>query len=112
MTIGSTTLGTSATRGKLCGLIITAESFGRFLGPVGFATIYAWSVSPSASASTHGLVNHNFAFYLLAAILALCALVSWTTLTAEKFVMQDDAAVGVVQKEPAASKKARTVSEV
>eukprot|EP00752_Nemacystus_decipiens_P006569 g5915.t1 len=108
LTIGSSTLGSSRTRGKLCGLVITAESFGRFVSPAVFATIYAWSISPSGSTSAHRLVDHNFAFYVLAAILAMCALLAWPTLTAEKMAKQDDVLVGRLQKRVPASKEERS----
>eukprot|EP00903_Cladosiphon_okamuranus_P022385 g20588.t2 len=71
LTIGSATLGPPRTRGQLCGLVMTAESIGRFLGPAGFAIIYAWSISPSGSASVDGWVNHNFVFCASAVILAI-----------------------------------------
>ena len=75
----------------------TAESLGRFLGPVGFAVTYAWSISPSGPSSAYGWVNHSFVFCASAVMLALCAVLAWPTLTAEnlmKWEEDDDAAVG------------------
>lgn len=75
----------------------TAESLGRFLGPVGFAVTYAWSISPSGPSSAYGWVNHSFMFCASAVMLALCAVLAWPTLTAEnlmKWEEDDDAAVG------------------
>ena len=35
-------------RGKLSGVFNMAGSFGRAIGPAGFAVIFSWSISPSA----------------------------------------------------------------
>ena len=61
-----------------------AENLGRFLGPAGFAVTYAWSISPS------GIQNHHFVFFASAALLALCAVLAWPTLTAENLIKRDD----------------------
>lgn len=70
-------------RGKLGGLFSTAESLGRFIGPAGFSITYAWSISPS------GIQNHYFVFVASAAVLAMCALLAWPTLTAENLIKRD-----------------------
>lgn len=90
MAIGSTTLVPSETRGKLGGLFNMAESLGRFLGPAGCAIGYAWSISPSGSSSAYGWVNHSFVFRASAIALALCAVLAWSTLTAENLMKRQD----------------------
>lgn len=49
LAVASTSVVPSSVRGKLSGLYGTAESFGRFTGAVGFAILFAWSVSPHSS---------------------------------------------------------------
>ena len=71
-------------RGKLGGLFSMTESLGRFLGPAGYAVSYAWSISPS------GIQDHNFVFFVSAAMLALCAVLAWPTLTAENLMKKDN----------------------
>lgn len=84
--IGSTTLVPSDMRGKLSGLYNTVESLGRFLGPVGYAVVYAWSVSPSTAEAYKGWVGHGFVFYVSAAALSLVAMLAWRTLTVENLI--------------------------
>ncbi|CAN0484099.1 unnamed protein product, partial [Scytosiphon promiscuus] len=59
LTIASTTVVPPDLRGKLSGLYNTIESFGRFLGSAGFASIFAWSISTSSPE----WVNHTFVFF-------------------------------------------------
>ena len=35
-------------RGKMSGVFYMSESLGRFLGPAGAATMFAWTISPSS----------------------------------------------------------------
>eukprot|EP00752_Nemacystus_decipiens_P004782 g4353.t1 len=86
LSVGSTTLVTSDMRGKLGGLYNMFENVGRFLGPAGFATTYAWSVSPSAP----GLVNFRFVFFAAAAILAAGTILAWGTMTTENLTRNDE----------------------
>eukprot|EP00752_Nemacystus_decipiens_P004783 g4354.t1 len=86
LSVGSTTLVASDMRGKLGGLYNMFESVGRFLGPAGFATTYAWSVSPSSP----DLVNFRFVFYAAAAILAAGAILAWGTMTTENLTRNDE----------------------
>ncbi|CAM9177422.1 unnamed protein product [Scytosiphon promiscuus] len=96
--IGSTTLVPSSMRGKLGGLYNTSESLGRFLGPVGYSIIYAWSVSPSTLDAYGGWVGHGFVFYASAAALGLVGVIAWGTLTVENLIrpeMREDGAADV-----------------
>ncbi|CAN0066183.1 unnamed protein product [Scytosiphon promiscuus] len=77
LAVASTSIVPSSMRGKLSGLYNTAESFGRFTSAVGFAVMFAWSISPRASA--YGLVDHGFVFYVFAlALSAVTVLARWT----------------------------------
>lgn len=69
-------------RGKLGGLYNMSESLGRFLGPVGFATLLAWSISPSAG----HWVDHQFVFLVAAVSMTLIAVLSWSTFTPENMM--------------------------
>ncbi|CAM9674916.1 unnamed protein product [Ectocarpus sp. 6 AP-2014] len=89
LSIGSTTLVPSNMRGKLGGLFNTAESLGRFIGPAGYAIVYAWSVSPSTLDAFGGWVDYRFVFYASAAALALVAALAWRTLTTENLMKPD-----------------------
>lgn len=94
--IGSTTLVPSSMRGKLGGLYNTSESLGRFLGPVGYSIVYAWSVSASTLDAYNGWVDHGFVFYASAAALCLVAVLAWETLTVENLIrpeIEEDGAV-------------------
>ena len=73
-------------RGKLGGLYNTAESLGRFTGPVGYSTAYAWSISPSAMEAYGGWVNFRFVFYVTAAVLVLVGALGWRALTIENMM--------------------------
>ncbi|CAM9645936.1 unnamed protein product [Ectocarpus fasciculatus] len=87
--IGSTTLVPSNMRGKLSGLFSTAESLGRFIGPAGYAIVYAWCVSPSTLAAFGGWVDYRFVFYASAAALASVSVLAWRTLTTENLMKPD-----------------------
>ena len=80
--MASTTIVDSGMRGTLGGLFNTSESLGRFLGPVGFATMFAWSISPSS----YDWVEHHFVFIVAALSTALYAVLAWGTLTHENMV--------------------------
>eukprot|EP00904_Undaria_pinnatifida_P012601 jgi/Undpi1/8471/HiC_scaffold_25.g10938.m1 len=84
LTIASTTMVHSEMLGKLAGLYNMSESLGRFMGPAGFATVFAWSISTS---SPHW-VDCRFVFWAAAAAMALVAFVAWGTLTQEKVMPQ------------------------
>lgn len=73
-------------REKLGGLSNTAESLGRFLGPVGYSITYAWSVSASTLQAHGGWVDCRFVFYASAAVLAVVARLAWDTLILENLM--------------------------
>lgn len=81
ITIASTSLVGTERRGKLSGLVMTCESFGRFLGPAGFSNLYAWSISHYASSLP--LVNYQFVFFIPAICFAAALPLGWKTLSAE-----------------------------
>lgn len=58
LTVTSTCIVPPHQGGKLGGLFITAESFGRVIGPVIFSTTFAWSISPPAQ----DWVEYHFVF--------------------------------------------------
>ncbi|CAM9962781.1 unnamed protein product, partial [Laminaria digitata] len=58
LVLASTNMVQADMRGKLAGLYNAAESFGCFLGPVGSANLFAWSISPA----TYQCVNHHLVF--------------------------------------------------
>ncbi|CAB1097633.1 unnamed protein product [Ectocarpus sp. CCAP 1310/34] len=89
LSLGSTTLVPSRMRGKLGGLYNTAESLGRFCGPVGYATTYAWSVSPSTLEAFGGWVDYHFVFYLSALALVVVGVMAWRTLTVENLMSEE-----------------------
>eukprot|EP00752_Nemacystus_decipiens_P005837 g5273.t1 len=86
LSIGSTTLVSPGMRGKLGGLYNTAESFGNCVGPAGFATVYAWSISSSGRASAYGWIDYHLVFYASALVLLVCASLAWRTLTHERMM--------------------------
>lgn len=98
LSLGSTTLVPSRMRGKLGGLYNTAESLGRFSGPVGYSTTYAWSVSPSALEAFGGWIDYHLVFCVSALALVLAGVVSWKTMTLENLMSEefDHADVDVV----------------
>ncbi|CAM9925053.1 unnamed protein product, partial [Hapterophycus canaliculatus] len=83
LAVASTSIVPSSMRGKLSGLYNTAESLGRFISAVGFAALFAWSISPQASA--HGLVNHGFVFYVFALALSALTMLARRTITPDVF---------------------------
>eukprot|EP00904_Undaria_pinnatifida_P002325 jgi/Undpi1/12093/HiC_scaffold_4.g01791.m1 len=80
--IASTSVVPSRLRGRLAGLYNMAESLGRSLGPVGFATVFAWSISDSS----YFWVDHRFMFLAAALSMALVAALAWGTITNEHMV--------------------------
>lgn len=58
---------------------MTAESLGRFVGPTGFSTCFAWSISPSA----RGYVDYHLVFFIPPVVLAVVSVMGWKTLTLE-----------------------------
>lgn len=76
-------------RGKLSGLYNTAENLGRFVGPVGYSSIFAMSISRLARGgevedeSQMSWLDHHFVFYASAVMLTLLAGVGWRALTSE-----------------------------
>ncbi|CAM9276164.1 unnamed protein product [Ascophyllum nodosum] len=82
LTVGTTCVVPVHQRGKLSGLYSTAENFGRFLGPVSYAIMFAWSISDSAPR----WVDHCFVFYQCAAVMLGVTVLSWNTLTSENLV--------------------------
>lgn len=73
----STTLVPSAMRGKLAGLFNMAENLGRFSGPIGFATMFAWSVSRSSP----NWIGHRLVFFFAAFTMSAVAALAWGTIT-------------------------------
>lgn len=69
-------------RGKLAGLYNAAESFGCFLGPVGSANLFAWSISPS----TFYWVDHHLVFLAGALSMVVVTILAWGTLTEENIM--------------------------
>ena len=69
-------------RGKMSGLYNMSGSFGRAIGPVGFATIFAWSISPSA----YDWVGHQFLFFLAALAMVLVTVMAWGSITEENMM--------------------------
>lgn len=82
--IASTSVVPAQKRGKLSGLFMTTESFGRFVAPAGFATIYAWSILPEAPF----WADHHLVFTIFAFIYALVSILAWRTLTFETLKLQ------------------------
>ncbi|CAM9109513.1 unnamed protein product [Ectocarpus sp. 8 AP-2014] len=81
LAVASTSIVPSRLRGKLSGLYGTAESLGRFTSAVGFAALFAWSIS----SDNLGWVDHRFVFYSSALALGVATVVAWCTLPAEVF---------------------------
>lgn len=77
LTVASTSIVPQHERGKLGGLLMTAEGLGRFIGPAGFSSLFAWSISPSA----YRWVDYHFVFILYATVFAVIAGLTWATLT-------------------------------
>lgn len=90
LAVASTSIVPSRLRGKLSGLYGTAESFGRFTSAVGFAVLFAWSIS----STTTGLawVDHRLVFYTSALALGAVTMVAWRALPADIFRERDAAA--------------------
>lgn len=102
LTVASTSIVPSGMRGKLSGLYGTAESFGRFTSAVGFAVLFAWSISPHGS--VFGWVGHRFVFHVFALALGVVTMLAWRTLTPDIFLEQQ-AAVGAGRKNRVVSEK-------
>lgn len=81
LAVASTSIVPSSMRGTLSGLYGTAESFGRFTSAVGFAVLFAWSIS----SDTFAWVDHRFVFYASALALGAATMVAWGTLPADIF---------------------------
>ncbi|CAM9485595.1 unnamed protein product, partial [Laminaria digitata] len=82
LAVASTSMVRSNVRGKMAGLFNMIESLGRFLGPAGSATMFAWSISPSS----YDWVDHRFVFFLAAVSMALVAVLAWGTITHENMM--------------------------
>lgn len=83
LVVASTSMVQASMRGKLGGLYYTTESLGRFIGPMGFATMFAWSISPS----TFDWVDHNFVFLMSAIAMVLITILAWGTITDENVLI-------------------------
>lgn len=77
--VASTSMVHSDMRGRMGGLFNLTESLGRFLGPVGSATLFAWSISPSS----YDWVGNHFMFFGAASPMALVAALAWAAITRE-----------------------------
>ena len=86
LTIAPTTMVPSVMRGKLAGLFSMSESLGRFVCPVGFATMFAWSISPSS----YGWVDHKFVFCFAAFSMTVVAVLAWGTITHENMTSTEE----------------------
>lgn len=92
LVVASTSMVPDKMRARLGGLFNMAESVGRFLGPAGYATIFAWSVSPSA----YDWVGHRFVFYMSAIAIVVVTAVGWKSLALDRLVVpKDDDDTGV-----------------
>eukprot|EP00752_Nemacystus_decipiens_P007148 g6401.t1 len=89
LAVASANIVPSSERGKLSGLYGTAESFGRFTSAVGFAILFAWSISPHSSVLDW--VGHRFVFHAFALVLGVVTIVAWRTLSPDIFVEQHGA---------------------
>lgn len=69
-------------RGKLNGLFLMSQSLGRTIGPVAWALMYAWSISPSGGGNIP-LVDHRFIFIVSAMLSVVVVLIGWHSLTEE-----------------------------
>lgn len=69
-------------RGKMAGLYNMTESLGRFLGPAGFATMFAWSIAPNS----YDWVDYHFVFLLAAFSMAFVSVLAWGTITHENMM--------------------------
>lgn len=70
-------------RGKLGGLYYTTESRGRFIGPIGFANMFAWSISPSS----FDWVDFRFVFIMSAIAMVVITILAWGTVTDENVLI-------------------------
>lgn len=82
-------------RGKLAGLFNMAENLGRFSGPIGFATTFAWSVSPSAPS----WVGHRFVFLFAASSMSVVAVLAWGTITHKNMTPEEECTSDVVDED-------------
>lgn len=89
LSVASTSVVPSSLRGKLSGLYHMAESCGRFVGAIGFAAMFAWSISPHST--PHAWVDHHFAFYAFALALSVVSVLARRTLTPDIFGKEADA---------------------
>ncbi|CAM9503102.1 unnamed protein product [Ectocarpus sp. 4 AP-2014] len=83
LSVASTSIVPSRLRGKLSGLYHMAESSGRFIGAIGFAAMFAWSITPHST--PHAWVDHHFAFYVFALALSVVLVLARRTLTSDIF---------------------------
>lgn len=90
MAVASTSIVPSCMRGRLSGLYNTAESVGRFTSAVGFAVMFAWSISPHSSTTAKLLVDYHFVFYAFALALGGAAVLAQRTLTPDIFSSKQD----------------------
>lgn len=67
----------------------TASSLGRLVGPIGYGTTFAYSISPSAQEAGF-LVDFHLVFYVSAVITAGAAVLSFCVLTSEYLPQPDE----------------------
>ncbi|CAM9609748.1 unnamed protein product, partial [Laminaria digitata] len=79
LVVASTSMVQANMRGKLGGLYYTTESLGRFIGPIGFANMFAWSISPSS----FDWVDFRFVFLMSAIAMVVITILAWGTVTDE-----------------------------
>lgn len=106
LTIAPTTMVPSVMRGKLAGLFSMSESLGRFVCPMGFATMFAWSISPSS----YGWVDHKFVFRFAALSMTVVAVLAWGTITHENMTSTEEqkSGVAVIDRTPVDCSSSRT----
>lgn len=90
LNIAAATVVEAERRGKLGGLVMAAESLGRFVGPASFATIFAWSITVSPEAASGGndgllskVVDYHFVFFFPAIMYGLVSVLSRRSITSE-----------------------------
>ncbi|CAM9142011.1 unnamed protein product [Ectocarpus fasciculatus] len=101
LSVASTSIVPSSLRGKLSGLYHMAECSGRFIGAIGFAAMFAWSITPHST--PRAWIDHHFTFYAFALGLSVVSVLARQTLTPEIFGKEADATAdargGVANKE-------------
>ena len=83
LVVASTSMVQANMRGKLGGLYYTMESVGRFIDPMGFTSVFAWSISPSA----FDWVDRHFAYLMAVIAMVVIAILAWGIITDENVLI-------------------------